>query len=300
MNKFEELLNNSKITILDGAMGTMLMARGLKAGEAPESMNLNHPEIVKDIHRAYILAGSQIILTNSFGGNRFRLKFHSLETNVREINLSAARIAREVADEFDQLILVAGSIGPTGELMRPIGKLTYEEAVQAFAEQASALSNGGVDIIWIETMGDLNEVRAAVEGVRSVTRLPVTVTMTFESKGRTMMGVTPEQLVKFARENQLDAVGANCGKGPEELIDVIKKMRLADPDITLIAKANAGIPKLVNGVIVYDGTPDVMAEYAVNAYRSGACLVGGCCGSSPQHIKAITDSLASVGGETSM
>lgn len=300
MNKFEELLNNSKITILDGAMGTMLMARGLKAGEAPESMNLNHTEIVKDIHRAYILAGSQIILTNSFGGNRFRLKFPGLDTNVKEINLSAARIAREVADEFDQLILVAGSIGPTGELMRPIGKLTYEEAVQAFAEQASALSNGGVDIIWIETMGDLNEVRAAVEGVRSVTRLPVTVTMTFESKGRTMMGVTPEQLVKFARENQLAAVGANCGKGPEELIDVIKKMRLADPEITLIAKANAGIPKLVNGVIVYDGTPDVMAEYAVNAYRSGACLVGGCCGSTPQHIKAITDSLASVGGETSV
>jgi 5-methyltetrahydrofolate--homocysteine methyltransferase len=300
MNKFEELLNNSKITILDGAMGTMLMARGLKAGEAPESMNLNHPEIVKDVHRAYILAGSQIILTNSFGGNRFRLKFHGLETNVREINLSAARIAREVADEFDQLILVAGSIGPTGELMRPIGKLTYEEAVQAFAEQASALSNGGVDVIWIETMGDLNEVRAAVEGVRLVTRLPVTVTMTFESKGRTMMGVTPEQLVKFARENQLDAVGANCGKGPEELIDVIRKMRLADPEITLIAKANAGIPKLVNGAIVYDGTPDVMADYAVNAYRSGACLVGGCCGSSPQHIKAITDTLASVGGETSV
>lgn len=291
MSKFSDLLNQSNTVILDGAMGTMLIARGLKPGEAPESMNINAPEVVKDIHRAYIKAGSQIILTNSFGGNQLRLKHHGLENNVRELNAAAARLAREVADEFDPSPIVAGSMGPTGELMKPIGKLTFDEAVSVFAEQAAALAVGGVDVLWIETMADLNEVRAAVEGARSVTRLPIVATMTFESRGRTMMGITPEQLIKFGRENDLIAVGANCGKGPDELITVIQKMRSADADFPLIAKANAGIPKLVEGVITYDGTPEVMADYSITARQSGACLIGACCGSSPEHIGAMTKAL---------
>jgi len=286
MNKFEQMLSASKIILLDGAMGTMLMSKGMEAGRAPESMNIEHPEIVKEIHRAYLEAGSNIVLTNSFGANRFRLQRHGLDDRVKEINLAAAKLAREVADEFTEVV-VAGSIGPTGELMAPLGKLSFEDAVQAFAEQAAGLSSGGVDVIWIETMADLQEVRAAVEGARSVTRLPVAVTMTFESRGRTMMGVTPEQLVKLAQELELSAVGANCGKGPQELEEVIERMNKAGCPIPIIAKANAGIPKLVEGKVIYDGSPDIMGQHAQTVRKSGATLIGACCGSSPEHIREM-------------
>ncbi|GAB4473295.1 MAG: betaine--homocysteine S-methyltransferase [Anaerolineales bacterium] len=290
MNKFEQLLSQAKIILLDGAMGTLLMAKGMEAGQSPEKMNLDHPEIVKEIHRAYIEAGSNIILTNSFGGNRFRLMRHGLADRVRELNLAAAKIAREVADEFPHVV-VAGSMGPTGELMAPFGKLTFEDAVQAFAEQAAGLSSGGVDVLWIETMADLQEVKAAVQGARSVTRLPITVTMTFESKGRTMMGVTPEQLVQLAEELELSAVGANCGKGPDELEAVIERMNKAGCKIPIIAKANAGIPKLVEGKVVYDGSPEIMANHAQTVKRIGATLIGACCGSSPDHIREMRQAL---------
>lgn len=290
MNKFEQILSEAAVILLDGAMGTMLMSKGLEAGQAPEKMNLEHPDVVKDIHRAYIEAGSNIILTNTFGGNRFRLSRHGLDDRVREINFVAAKLAREVADQYPNVV-VAGSMGPTGELMAPLGKLTSEAAVQAFAEQAAGLSSGGVDVIWIETMADLQEVKAAVEGARSVTRLPITVTMTFESRGRTMMGVTPEQLVQLANELQLSAVGANCGKGPQELETVIERMQKAGCQIPIISKANAGIPKLVDGKVVYDGSPEVMAEHARSVRHLGAKLIGACCGSSPQHIHEMRQAL---------
>lgn len=290
MNKFEQLLSESKTILLDGAMGTMLMSKGMEAGQAPEKMNLDHPEIVQEIHRAYIEAGSNVILTNTFGANRFRLMRHKLDDRVREINQTAARLARQVADEFHNVI-VAGSMGPTGELMAPLGKLSFEDAVQAFAEQAAGLSSGGVDVIWIETMADLQEVKAAVQGTRSVTRLPIVVTMTFESKGRTMMGVTPEQLVRLAGELELSAVGANCGKGPQELEAVIERMHKAGCPIPIIAKANAGIPKLIEGKVIYDGSPEVMAEHARVVNQSGATLIGACCGSSPDHIREMRRAL---------
>lgn len=290
MNKFEQFLSEAPVILLDGAMGTMLMSKGMQAGQAPEKMNLEHADVVKEIHRAYIEAGANVILTNTFGGNRFRLSRHGLDDRVREINLAAAKLAREVADQYPNVI-VAGSMGPTGELMAPLGKLTYEAAVQAFAEQAAGLSGGGVDVIWIETMADLQEVKAAVEGARSVTRLPITVTMTFESRGRTMMGVTPEQLVDLAKELNLSAVGANCGKGPQELETVIDRMQKAGCKIPIIAKANAGIPKLVDGKVLYDGSPEVMAEHAQNVRHLGAKLIGACCGSSPQHIHEMRQAL---------
>ncbi len=289
MNRFERLLSSSDVVILDGAMGTMLMARGLQAGEAPERMNMEHPEIVAEIHREYIQAGSNIVLTNTFGANRFRLKRHGLDNQVREINLTAARLARQVADEFGEDVVVAGDIGPTGEMMKPLGTLTFEDAKQAFAEQAAALSSGGVDVIWIETMSDVNEVKAAIEGVKSVTRLPIVASMSFESRGRTMMGNTPEQLVELGRQYQLSAVGANCGKGPQELENAIAKMRAFDPEITLIAKANAGIPKLIEGNLVYDGTPEVMADHAEKVSQFGVHFIGACCGSTPAHIKAMAE-----------
>ncbi|MFN3308112.1 MAG: betaine--homocysteine S-methyltransferase [Anaerolineales bacterium] len=290
MNKFEQLLSESKTILLDGAMGTMLMSKGMEAGQAPEKMNLDHPEIVQEIHRAYIEAGSNVILTNTFGANRFRLMRHKLDDRVREINQTAARLARQVADEFPNVI-VAGSMGPTGELMAPLGKLSFDDAVQAFAEQAAGLSSGGVDVIWIETMADLQEVKAAVQGTRSVTRLPIVVTMTFESKGRTMMGVTPEQLVRLAGELELSAVGANCGKGPQELEAVIERMHKAGCQIPIIAKANAGIPKLIEGKVIYDGSPEIMAEHARVVNQSGATLIGACCGSSPEHIREMRRAL---------
>jgi len=294
MNRFEQLLSSSKVIILDGAMGTMLMARGLQAGEAPEKMNMQHPEVVAEIHREYIQAGSNIILTNTFGGNRFRLKRHGLDNQVREINLNAAKLARQVADEFGDMVVVAGDIGPTGEMMKPLGVLTFEDAKQAFAEQAVALSSGGVDVIWIETMSDINEVKAAVEGAKSVTTLPIVATMSFESRGRTMMGNTPEQLVELGKQYQLSAVGANCGKGPQELEAAIAKMRAVDPDVTLIAKANAGIPKLIEGNLVYDGTPEVMAEHAERVSQFGVHFIGACCGSSPEHIQAMVQVLRKI------
>lgn len=290
MNKFEKLLSEATVILLDGAMGTMLMSKGMEAGQAPEKMNLEHPEVVKEIHRAYIEAGANVILTNTFGGNRFRLSRHGLDDRVRDINLAAAELARAVADEYPN-VMVAGSMGPTGELMAPLGKLTYEAAVQAFAEQAAGLSSGGVDVIWIETMADLQEVKAAVQGARSVTRLPITVTMTFESKGRTMMGVTPEQLVQLANELELSAVGANCGKGPQELEAVIDRMHKAGCQKPIISKANAGIPKLVDGKVVYDGLPEVMAEHAQSVRHLGAKLIGACCGSSPQYIHEMRQAL---------
>ncbi len=295
MNRFERLLSSSDVVILDGAMGTMLMARGLQAGEAPERMNMEHPEIVAEIHREYIQAGSNIVLTNTFGANRFRLKRHGLDNQVREINLTAARLARQVADEFGEDVVVAGDIGPTGEMMKPLGTLTFEDAKQAFAEQAAALSSGGVDVIWIETMSDVNEVKAAIEGVKSVTRLPIVASMSFESRGRTMMGNTPEQLVELGRQYQLSAVGANCGKGPQELENAIAKMRAFDPEITLIAKANAGIPKLIEGNLVYDGTPEVMADHAEKVSQFGVHFIGACCGSTPAHIKAMAEVLKKEG-----
>lgn len=290
MNKFEQLLSESQIILLDGAMGTMLMSKGLEAGQAPERMNFDRPDVVKEVHRAYIEAGSNIILTNTFGANRFRLQRHGLDDRVREINLAAAKLAREVADEYSSVV-VAGSVGPTGELMAPFGKLNFEDALQAFAEQVAGLSSGGVDVIWIETMADLQEVKAAVQGARSVTRLPISVTMTFESKGRTMMGVTPEQLVQLAHELELSAVGANCGKGPQDLEAVIERMHKAGCQLPIIAKANAGIPKLIEGKVVYDGSPEIMAEHAQTVRQHGATLIGACCGSSPAHIQEMRRAL---------
>ncbi|MCX8062759.1 MAG: betaine--homocysteine S-methyltransferase [Anaerolineales bacterium] len=290
MNKFEQLLSEPKIILLDGAMGTMLMSRGLEAGQAPERMNLDRPDVVREIHRAYIEAGSSIILTNTFGANRFRLKRHGLDDRVREINYAAAKLACEVAAEYPNVV-VAGSVGPTGELMAPFGKLNFDDAVQAFAEQVAGLSSGGVDVIWIETMADLQEVKAAVQGARSVTRLPISVTMTFESKGRTMMGVTPEQLVQLAQELELNAVGANCGKGPQELEAVVERMHKAGCQVPMIAKANAGIPKLVEGKVIYDGSPEIMAEHALTVRQFGARLIGACCGSSPEHIQEMRRAL---------
>lgn len=291
MNKLEELLQQNDYILLDGAMGTMLMDAGLESGAPPEEWNVLYPERVQAVHRAYVEAGSRIILTNSFGGSRYRLKLHGLQERVTELNRAAAANARLVADAAPHPVLVAGSIGPSGELMMPMGTLTYEEAKVAFAEQARALADGGADLIWIETMSDLEEVKAAVAGARSACGLPIAASMTFDTNRHTMMGVSPTEAIETLARLDLAAIGANCGNGPAEIEDVIHKMKATNPDVPLIAKANAGIPKLVGDDLIYDGTPDVMATYAHHARQLGARFIGGCCGSTPAHIRAMDAAL---------
>lgn len=290
---WQALLAAGQPIIADGGMGTMLIARGLPRGTAPELWNVERPDDVRAIHRAYVQAGAQIILTNSFGGNRLRLGMHGLAERAAELNRTAARLARAEADAVPQPVIVAGSIGPTGQMLAPMGTLPPEEAAAAFAEQAEALVAGGADVLWIETMSDLEEVRAAVAGCRGAApEVPVVATMTFDTRGRTMMGTTPEQAAAALSELGVVALGANCGKGPDELEAAIGRMQGAGPGVPLVAKANAGAPRLEGGVAVYDATPDVMAAYALRVRALGAGIIGACCGSTPEHIRAIAGALA--------
>lgn len=293
MNRLEEMLASHEYLLADGAMGTMLMSLGLGQGSAPERWNVSNPDQVQSVHQVYVEAGSNIILTNSFGGTRFRLKLHNLQDQVTALNRTAAKVAREVADAAARPVAVGGSMGPSGELFEPMGKLTFDAARDAFAEQAAALAEGGVDVLWIETMSDLQEVQAAVAGVRSVTDLPVVTTMTFDTHGRTMMGVTPVQALEAMEKLGPVALGGNCGNGPAEIEGVIAAMHAADPGATLVAKSNAGIPEYIDGVLTYSGTPEVMARHAIRARSLGATIIGACCGSTAAHIRAMAEALAS-------
>ncbi len=279
--------------LADGAMGTMLFASGLQFGDPPEVWNLTQPDIIRRVHRGYLDAGSRILLTNTFGGNRLRLSLHGLQDRVAELNRTAAILLRAEVDAAGSHALVAGDIGPSGEIMAPLGTLDYEVAVDVFAEQAAALVAGGVDLIWIETMSDLPEIRAAIEGVRRVSPgIPLIATMTFDTRGHTMMGVTPEQAVEALAAWGADAIGGNCGNGPDELIPMIARMHAAAPDVVLVAKSNAGIPVLVDTRAVYLADPGTMARDALAMRDAGATIVGACCGSTPDHLRAMAEALA--------
>jgi methionine synthase I (cobalamin-dependent) len=292
MTTLQGLLDRGGYIITDGAMGTVLFASGLEHGDPPELWNINYPERVVAVHQEYIKAGSQVLLTNTFGGSRYRLSLHNAQDQVVEANQAAAKILRQVADESDVEIIVAGDIGPSGEVLAPYGELAFQDAKDGFTEQAAALIAGDVDLIWIETMSDLEEVRAAVEGTREVSQdIPIVTTMTFDTHGRTMMGVTPEQAFETLSSLNVVALGGNCGNGPEEIIEVINRMSTLNNGKPLVAKANAGIPELVQGKAVYRASPETMAEYAIKSYQAGARIIGGCCGSTPDHIKAIKGAL---------
>lgn len=291
MNKLDRLFATTDYAILDGAMGTVLFAAGLTSGASPEEWNISHADKIRAVHRHYINAGSHIILTNSFGGSRYRLKLHNLQDRVYDLNRAAAHNARAEADATPRLVLVAGSIGPTGELLSPMGLMEFNDARDAFAEQARGLVDGGVDLLWIETMSDLEEVRAAVEGIRLVTELPVCATMSFDTNGRTMMGVTPAQAIRVMKEWGLYAVGGNCGNGITEIENVIYSMHREAPEVRLIAKANAGIPQWRNNELYYDASPSIMGQHAQHVRALGASFIGGCCGNGPEHIAAIADAL---------
>lgn len=294
MNKLAQLLETNEYLIADGGMGTMLMAAGLEQGDPPEMWNILHPDRIRAVHRGYIEAGSQIILTNTFGGTRFRLKLHKLQDRAYELNKAAAELARAEADAADHPVVVGGSLGPTGEIMAPVGALAYADAVEGFAEQAAGLAAGGVDVLWIETMSDISEVSAAVEGCRQATDLPVVATMTFDTNGRTMMGITPVQAFTELSAMNLTALGGNCGNGPDEIEGVIQAMYASNQGYPFVAKSNAGIPEYVNGHLHYNGTPEVMAQYAVRVRNFGARIIGACCGSSPAHIAAMAEALANT------
>src|SRR5580658_120883 len=279
--------------LADGATGSNLFDRGLQSGDAPELWNSDHPDRIADLQRAFVEAGADIILTNSFGGTRHRLKLHKADGRVAELNERAALTARGEADRAGRTVLVAGSMGPTGEILEPLGALTSDAAREAFAEQAAALARGGVDILWIETMSSVEETDAAVAGARTV-GLPVVATLSFDTNGRTMMGITPSELADLHRRHHLAACGSNCGVSPAELVaSMVNLATASDPAAILVAKANCGIPQFVDGAIRFNGTPEMMAHYACLSLDAGARIIGGCCGTTPEHLRAMRQALES-------
>jgi 5-methyltetrahydrofolate--homocysteine methyltransferase len=292
MGAWETLLSQRGLILADGGMGTMLMELGLQFGASPELWNVEHPDQVRQVHRGYLGAGSRIILTNTFGCNRLRLGLHNLQDRVVELNRAAAGLVQQEVGAAKGRALVAGDMGPSGGILAPLGELEPAQAVEAFAEQAGGLIEGGVDVLWIETLSSLEEMRAGVDGARRASKdIPIVATMTFDTRGRTMMGVTPEQAVQELSTWGLAAIGANCGNGPEEILTVIQKMRAAAPQATLVAKANAGVPKLEQGRAVYGAGPEEMAAYAAAVADAGARIIGACCGSTPRHLEAMAGAL---------
>ena len=277
----------------DGAMGTMLQERGLTDGGAPELWNVEHADVVEAILEEYAAAGAQLITTNTFGGTRARLQMHDLESRVHELNKAGAEVARRVADRHPG-VFVMGDIGPSGELMDPMGSLTPDDAKALFGEQIRGLVDGGVDALLIETMSDLSEVEAAAAAAAEVAPgMPVIATMSFDTNLRTMMGVKPGVAVKTLSAAGVRIIGANCGRGTDEMLVIAKEMTEARPEgVFLITQSNAGLPKLINGEFAYTGTPEDMAEFALQMRELGINIVGSCCGSTPAHTKAIRAALA--------
>ncbi|MBD0414969.1 betaine--homocysteine S-methyltransferase [Oryzicola mucosus] len=291
-NPIDDLIAEKGVLLADGATGTNLFAMGLESGDAPELWNESAPEKIETLHRKFVEAGADIILTNSFGGTRHRLKLHHAQDRVFELNKRAAEIARSVADKAGRRVIVAGSVGPTGELLQPLGALTYDDAVEAFAEQIEGLKAGGAEVAWIETMSAPEEIRAAAEAAIKV-GLPYTYTGSFDTAGRTMMGLLPKDIhgVSEGLQQQPVAVGANCGVGASDILASLLDMTEAKPDATVIVKGNCGIPEFRGTEIHYSGTPDLMSDYVRLAVDSGAKIVGGCCGTSFEHLAAMRKAL---------
>ena len=279
------LIAEKGVLLADGATGTNLFAMGLEAGEAPELWNERAPDKIRALHQGFVDAGSDIVLTNSFGGTRHRLKLHNAQDRVLELNRLAASIAREIAGTCGRRVIVAGSVGPTGELLRPLGALSYDEAVEAFAEQTEGLKAGGAEVAWIETMSARDEIRAAADAAIRV-GLPYTCTGSFDTAGCTMMGLSPKDIhgVSEGLTAKPVAVGANCGVGAADILASLLDMTEADSEATVIVKGNCGIPEFRGSQIHYSGTPELMADYARLAVDAGAKIIGGCCGTSRDHL----------------
>ena len=291
----QDLMASGRPVTVDGAMGTNLIELGLEVGVPTGVWNVDEPDRVRKVHRDFIEAGAQIILTNTFVCNRLSLKLYDLADRAVELTRAAARAARAEADAADAPVVVGGSIGPTGDILEPLGTLSHDEACETFEQQAKVLAGGGIDAFWIETMSDPEEVRAAVEGCRRADPdLPIVMTMSFERGGRTLMGVTPAQAMEALKGFGAVAVGGNCGSSLDEIEVVIDEMHIADPGAVLVAKANAGLPHTEGDVTAYDATPEDMADYAKAVYERGARIIGACCGSTPAHIRAIAQALSNA------
>jgi len=291
-NPFTELLAEKGFLLADGATGTNLFNMGLEAGEPPEFWNTAHPDRIVTLYRGAVNAGSDLFLTNSFGGNASRLKLHKAQNRAHELSRVSAELAREVADTAGRKVIVAGSVGPTGEIMEPVGGLSHSRAVEMFHETADGLKAGGADIGWLETISAPEEYRAAAEGFR-LAGLPWVGTMSFDTAGRTMMGMTSAGMAEMVdtMEDKPLAFGANCGTGASDLLRTVLGFAAGGTTTPIVAKGNAGIPKYHEGHIHYDGTPELMATYAVMARNCGAQVIGGCCGTMPNHLEKMREAL---------
>lgn len=292
-NLLAELLDERDYLVADGATGTNAFDLDLKPGSPPDLWNLDDPEKSLHIHNAFVDAGADLILTNTFGSNPHRLILDKMQHKYKEINVAGAKLARQAVDKAGRPVVVAGSMGPTGGMMEPFGELTPDVVEDAFAKQAIALAEGGADVIWIETIFAFDELGAAIRGAQQ-SGLPVASTMTFDTASRSMMGDTPESAVAFIKtfDPGLIAFGANCGAGPSMLIDTVSGLCEAmGDDGVIIAKGNCGMPQMIDGKVKYSGTKEVMADYARLARDCGARIVGGCCGTTPDILAHVAETL---------
>ncbi|MEJ2029668.1 MAG: betaine--homocysteine S-methyltransferase [Maritimibacter sp.] len=293
-NALSRMLAENDWLMADGATGTTLFNMGLVSGDAPEFWNVDEPDKIRALYQGAVDAGSDLFLTNSFGGTAARLKLHNAQNRVGELNRVAAELGREVADKAGRTIVVAGSMGPTGEIMQPMGPLSFDGAVEMFHEQAEALKEGGVDVLWAETISSPDEYKAAARAAE-LADMPWCGTMSFDTAGRTMMGVTSTDFAALVDglPNPPVGFGANCGVGAADLLRTILGFAASGTERPIIAKGNAGIPKYVHGHIHYDGTPELMGEYAVLARDCGAKIIGGCCGTTAEHLASMRKALES-------
>ena len=291
MNPFSEKLERSTTLLADGAMGTLLHSRGIGFDQCFDELNLTHPGAVADIHRSYIEAGAQLIITNTFGANRYKLAKHGLQDHVVQINRAGVDLAKRVVSASFRDVMIAGDVGPLGVRIAPYGRVKPETAREAFAEQILALAEAGVDLIVIETFSDLYEIREAIRAAQEVCTLPVVASVTFTRDDRTLLGDDPSKVARMLREFGVDAMGVNCSGGPAQLLRLLKQMKTAVPEAKLWVKPNAGWPEQVGGRIMYPADADYFGDYALSFREAGACIVGGCCGTTPQHIAAMRKAL---------
>ncbi len=292
MSKLLEMLEKRPVLLADGATGTNLFDKGLESGMAPEIWNLELAEHIRELHQSFVDAGSDLLVTNSFGGSARRLHLHDLHTRVHEINARAAEIAAEIVAKSGRDMVVAGSVGPTGDLFAPLGEITYQQAVEVFIEQIGGLKDGGADVAWIETMSAPEEIEAAIEAANEV-GLPYTVTVSFDTAGRSMMGLAPDTFATsmLSKSPAPTAIGSNCGVGASDLLFALLDVVKNAGDLPVIAKANAGVPQVKGDSVHYSGTPGLMEDYARLAVDVGARIIGGCCGNTPEHVARMRKAL---------
>ncbi len=294
-NRFINLLDSGRPILFDGAMGTLLNQRGIGFDECFDELNLTRPALIADIHREYIEAGAQVIQTNTFGANRYKLMHHGLEVKVGDINRAGVELARRVILASFRDVLIAGDVGPLGVRLVPYGRVKEEQAQQAFVEQISALVEAGVDVLIIETMTDLYEVRAAIQAARQVApEVPLIASMTFTRDDRTLLGDSPAKVARQIWEYGAEVIGVNCSGGPNQILRILKQMRQAVPQGRFSVMPNAGWPERIGGRIMYPAAAEYFGEYASAFIQAGACILGGCCGTTPEHIAVMAKSIQGV------